>query len=114
MSADISIGGDPQTDATHHAWANVNGRALTLQGDTTGLSGGQSYTESIYYSRASGVVSVSLYNGNGDSAFGQAFMGRDISFRNPRIVGGFDPGSSFTSPSVPLTLAHFTGVKLTT
>ena len=114
VSADINIGGDPQTDATYHAWADVNGQPLTLQGDTTGLSGGQSFTEAIYYNRASGVVSVSAYDDNGDSAFGQAFMGRDISFRNPRIVGGFDPGSSFTAPSAPLTLAHFTGVKLTT
>lgn len=114
VSVDINIGGDPQTDATYHAWADVNGAALTLQGDTTGLSGGQTFTEAIYYNRANGVVSVSAYDDNGDSAFGQAFMGRDISFRGPRINGGFDPGSSFTAPSAPLTLGHFTGVMLTT
>ena len=111
---DINIGGDPQTDATYHAWADMNGAPLTLQGDTTGLSGGQSFTEAIYYNRANGVVSVSAYDDNGDSAFGQAFIGRGISFRGPRINGGFDPGSSFTAPSAPLTLAHFTGVSLTT
>jgi hypothetical protein len=114
VSADINIGGDPQTEATYHAWADVNGQPLTLNGDTTGLSGGQSFTEKIYYDRASGVVSLNAYDVNGDSAFGQAFVGRDISFRNPRIVGGFDPGSSFTAPSAPLTLARFSGVRLTT
>jgi hypothetical protein len=114
VSADINVGGDPQTEATYHAWADVNGMPLTLQGNTTGLSGGQYYTETISYNQRSGVVSVSAYNTHGDSAFGQAYVGRHVSFRNPRIVGGFDPGSSFTAPSAPLTLARFTGVKLTT
>jgi hypothetical protein len=113
VSVDINIGGDPQTDSSYHAWADVNGSAITLQGDIE-FSPGQAVTESISYSRASGVVSVSAFDANGDSAFGQAFVGTTVNFRNPRIFGGFDPGSSFVAPSAPVTLAHFTNVKLTT
>lgn len=113
VSADINIGGDPQTDSSYHPWADVNGQAITLQGDTE-FAAGQSVTESIYYSKASGVVSVNAYDANGDSAFGQARVGSSVSFTNSRIYGGFDPGSSFTAPSSPVTLARFTGVRLTT
>ncbi len=113
VSVDINIGGDPQTESSYHVWADVDGSAITLQGDMD-FSGGQTVTENIYYSRASGVVSVSAYDVNGDSAFGQARVGTTVNFGNPRIVGGFDQGSSFTAPSSPVTLAHFTNVKVTT
>jgi hypothetical protein len=113
ISADINIGGDPQSDSAYHPWADVNGQAITLQGDTK-FSAGQSVTESIYYNKASGVVSVNVFDASGDSAFGQAHVGSAVSFNNPRIYGGFDAGSSFTAPSSPVTLARFTGVKLTT
>jgi hypothetical protein len=57
---------------------------------------------------------LSAYDANGDSAFGQGRVGSSASFSNPRIYGGFDPASSFAPPSSPVTLAHFTGVRLTT
>jgi hypothetical protein len=41
VSADINIGGDPQSDSAYHPWADVNGQAITLQGDTK-FSAGQS------------------------------------------------------------------------
>jgi hypothetical protein len=113
VSADINIGGDPQNDSPYHPWADVNGQALTLQGDTA-FSAGQSVTETIYYNKASGVVSVSVFDANGDSAFGQAHVGSSVSFSNPRIYGGFDTGSSLAAPASQVTLARFTGVKLTT
>jgi hypothetical protein len=113
VSADIIIGGDPQTDsAAYHPSADVNGKRITLQGDMN-FSAGQSVTESIYYNKASGVVSVNVFDANGDSAFGQSHVGI-VSFNNPRIYGGFDAGSSFVAPSSAVTLARFTGVKLTT
>lgn len=112
VSADINIGGDPQTDSGYHAWADVNGKPITLQGDMN-FSAGQSVTESIYYNKASGVVSVNVFDANGDSAFGQSHVGV-VSFNNPRIFGGFDAGSSFVAPSSAVTLARFTSVKLTT
>ena len=111
VSADINIGGSP-TDSSYHPWADVNGHAITLQGDTN-FSAGQSVTESIYYNKANGVVSVNVFDANGDAAFGQSHVGV-VSFNNPRIFGGFDAGSSFVAPSSPVTLARFTGVKLTT
>jgi hypothetical protein len=112
VSADINIGGNPKTDSSYHPWADVNGAPLTLQGDTR-FAAGQSVTETIYYNKANGVVSVNVFDANGDSAFGQAHVG-SVSFNNPRIYGGFDSGSSFTAPSSPMTLARFTGVRLTT
>jgi hypothetical protein len=113
MSVDINIGGNPQTDTSYHPWADVNGKAITLDGPAN-FSAGQSVTESIYYNKASGLVSVNVFDANGDSAFGQAHVGSSVSFTNPRINGGFDAGSSFTAPKSQVTLARFTGVKLTT
>src|SRR5450432_1515941 len=50
VSWDINVGGDPQTDSAYHPWADVNGKLITLQGDTM-FSDGPSATESIYYNK---------------------------------------------------------------
>lgn len=113
VEVSVNIGGDPQTDSSYHAWATVNGAPMATQGDTD-FSAGQSVTESIYYNRAAGTVSVAAYDVNGDSFFGQAHVGSSVSFRRASIYGGFDQGSSFTAPPSPLTLGHFTGVGVTT
>lgn len=113
VEVNVNIGGDPQTDSSYHAWANLDGQPMVTQGDT-GFSAGQSVTESIYYNKASGVVSVSAFDVNGDSFFGQAFVGSNVSFGRISIYGGFDQGSSFKAPSTPVTLAQFSGVRVTT
>lgn len=113
MEVSVNIGGDPQTDSSYHAWESVNGLPMVTQGDTD-FSAGQSVTESVYYNKAAGTVSVAAYDVNGDSFFGQAHVGSSVSFGRASIYGGFDQGSSFAAPASPLTLAHFTGVRVTT
>jgi hypothetical protein len=113
VEVSVNIGGDPQTESSYHAWATIDGQPMATQGDIN-FSAGQSVTESIYYSKANGVVSVSAFDVNGDSFFGQAFVGSNVSFGKASIYGGFDQGSSFAAPSAPVTLGHFTGAQVTT
>jgi hypothetical protein len=112
VEVNVNIGGDPQTESGYHSWANVNGQPMTTSGDTA-FSAGQSVTESIYYNRGAGVVSVAAYDRNGDSFYGSAHVG-SVSFGKASIYGGFDQGSSFTAPASPVTLGNFTGVTVTT
>lgn len=98
MEVSVNIGGDPQADSSYHAWATVNGAAMVTQGDTD-FSAGQSVTESVYYNKAAGTVSVAAYDVNGDSFFGQAHVDSSVSFRRASVYGGFDQGSSFSVSS---------------
>jgi len=112
LEVDVNVGGDPQTESAYHAWADLNGQPMTTQG-TTNFAAGRYVTESIYYNQAAGVVKVRVSDPNGDSFSGSAQVGR-VSFAAASIVGGFDPGSSFTAPAVPVKLATFINATVTT
>jgi len=112
LEVNVNIGGDPQTQSTYHAWADLNGQPMTTQG-TTNFPAGRSVTESIYYNQGTGVVKVRAFDANGDSFSGSAQVGR-VSFVKASIFGGFDPGSSFTAPAAPVKLANFTNATVTT
>ncbi len=108
----LIIGGDPQTQSGYQASAQVNGGTLTGVGSTA-FPAGHSVTESIFYNRASGVITVRANDGRGDSYVAFAPVGT-VSFGQASVYGGFDPGSSFTAPAAPVKLGSFSGFTVTT
>lgn len=112
VQVSLIIGGDPQTQGGYHASAHVNGGTLTGVGSTA-FPPGHSVTESIYYNRASGMITVRASDGSGVSYVAFAPVGT-VSFGQASVYGGFDPGASFTAPAAPVKLGSFSGFTVTT
>lgn len=112
VQVNLIIGGDPQTQSGYRASADVNGGSLTGVGSTA-FPAGHSVTESIYYNRATGLVTVTANDGSGDSYVAFAPVGA-VSFGQASVYGGFDPGSSFSAPAAPVKLGSFSNFTVTT